>query len=231
MHTGRLRADVRGHSEAVVQQVAYTVACGSGDVPDEANPWLVGASSQKRCGRCQNLLCGVRCLDCEEQADQLSWFAKLRAANVHESIRKECMNFEQGYRHAIQAIREPPFESDSQRESCEACSGIFEQLLEQFGPLRLLQLDIYEHLGIQDPIRNLAIIYKVAGDDYHRFLALAFPPYDFSLQYEEDREYQEQQLANFREMPSAFDFGSSYAGSGATGSTDGSVLDAPKVAS
>ena len=141
------------------------------------------------------------------------------------------MNFDQGYRHAIQAIRESPFESDSQRESCEVCSGILEQLLEQFGPLRLLQLDIYEHLGIQDPIRNLAIIYEVAGDDYHRFLALAFPPYDFSLQYEEDREYQEHELANFQERPSAFDFDSLYSGSGATGSTDVSVLGSPKVAS
>ena len=75
--------DVEGHSDAVVQQVAYTVACGSGDVPDEANPWLVGASSQKRCGRCQNLLCGGRCLDCDEQlakelqiVDQLACFTR-----------------------------------------------------------------------------------------------------------------------------------------------------------
>ena len=146
------------------------------------------------------------------------WFVRLQAAYAHESVRKESMNFDQGYRHAIQAMREPPFESDSQRESCELVSGMLELLFEQFGPLRLLQLDIYEHLGIQDPIRNLEIIYKVAGDDYHRFLDLAFPPYDFSLQYEEDREYQEQQLANFQEVPSAFDFESLYSGSGATGS-------------
>ena len=86
MQSGRLRAGVRGHGEAIVQEIACTVACGSGDVPDDAeevgmaNPWLVGSSTQKRCERCQMLLCGGRCLDCDEQlakerqiVDQLSW--------------------------------------------------------------------------------------------------------------------------------------------------------------
>ena len=77
--SGRLRAGVRSHSEAIVQEVVYSVACGSGDV-DVPNPWLVGSSTQKRCGRCRMLLCEGRCLDCDEQLakerqiiDQLSW--------------------------------------------------------------------------------------------------------------------------------------------------------------
>ena len=64
-----------------------------------------------------------------------------------------------------------------------------------------------------------------------QWLAIAFPPYDFSLLCGEDREYQLEQLASFQPTPSAFDFDSLYSDVGAAGSADGSVLGSPKVTS
>jgi hypothetical protein len=142
------------------------------------------------------------------------WFARLAVAHVHELIRKECMNFHQGYRRAMDGLQALPFDSESQREWCEMTGGMLEHLFETYGPLRLLGMDLYAYYQIQDPIRNMEIIYRVAGTDSSWCLAFAFPPYDFSLLYEEDREYQLEQLANFQWEPSAFDFESLYSGSG-----------------
>jgi hypothetical protein len=160
-----------------------------------------------------------------------TWFARLAVAHVHELIRKECMNFHQGYRRAMDGLRALPFDSESQREWCEMTGGMLEHLFETYGPLCLLGMDLYAYYQIQDPIRNMEIIYRVAGTDSSWCLAFAFPPYDFSLLYEEDREYQLVQLANFQETPSAFDFESVLPGSGAVGSADGPVLGSPEVTS
>ena len=239
----RSRAAVMGAFEEQVRAAVSTatgdsappVAPDATDAPDASNFQLELPDADSAAEQV-NIVAGEGTTDldgsqmCDTEAAWM-WFVKLRVAYVHDMLRRDCMNFDQGYRSAIHGARAPPFDNESHREWCELASGILEHLFEAYGPLRLLEMDLYAYYQIQDPIRNMEIVYTIAGANSSQCLEIAFPPYDFSLQYEEDREYQLEQLANFQPAPSAFDFESLYSGSGAAGSADGSVLGSPKVAS
>ena len=191
--------------DAFEEQVRAAVSTATGDSAPPDAPDAPDASSFQ-----------LELHDTDPAAKEAAWmwFVKLRVANAHECIRRESMNFDQGYRRAIHGVRAPPFDGEAHREWCELASGTLEHLLETYGPLRLQGMDLYAYYQIQDPIRNMEIVYMIAGANSSQCLEIAFPPYDFSLLYEEDREYQLEQLANFQPEPSAFDFESLYSGSG-----------------
>jgi hypothetical protein len=113
-------------------------------------------------------------------------FIKLRLAFFHEGARVHKSNVVELYNSAISSLQTVDVPPEDSWGGWWFSVGVecLEWLLGSFEPLRLARLDLYKYWKLGDVQANVDVVYKIAGEQYSKFLPVAVPPWDVSPSWE-----------------------------------------------